>query len=136
MTVETLPDPTVERTGTPMVVPHGDALPPCPSVTPMTLAPSLAVGFRHVGSVCILSLQGTLTAHTVAVFESQIDRLGRTPCHRVVIDVAGLAAMDDTGLRVLTGLHHYVQARGGRLSVIGAVGSVVNVLASAPLFAG
>lgn len=96
----------------------------------------LSVAFRHVGSVCILSVRGALTAETLAVFESQIDRLGRTTCQRVVIDAAGLTEMDDTGVAVLTGLHHYVQARGGRLSVTGAGGGVSRLLASTPLLAG
>lgn len=96
----------------------------------------LSVAFRHVGSVCILSVRGALTAQTLAVFESQIDRLGRTTCQRVVIDAAGLTLMDDAGVAVLTGLHHYVQARGGRLSVTGADGGVSRLLASTPLLAG
>jgi anti-anti-sigma factor len=97
---------------------------------------ALSVAFRHVGAVCILSLRGALTAGTLQVFESQIDRLGRTTCHRVVVDAAGLAAIDEAGVRVVTGLHHYVHARGGRLSVIGAAGAVARALASIPLPAG
>ena len=96
----------------------------------------LSVAFRHVSEVCILSVRGALTAETLAVFESQVDRLGRTTCQRVVIDAAGLTVMDDTGVAVLTGLHHYVRARGGRLSVTGAGDGVSRLLASSPLLAG
>jgi anti-anti-sigma factor len=116
MTVETLHQPVAPQSG--------------------PEAPELAVAFRHVGQVCILSLDGALTANTLRAFESQIDRLGRTPCHRVVVDLSGLQAVDDAGMRVLIGLHHYVRARGGRLSVTGATGSVFGVLASTPLLAG
>lgn len=97
---------------------------------------ALTVAFRHVGSVCVLTLTGALTAETLGVFESQMDRLGRTTCHRVVIEAAGLVAVDDAGARVLTGLHHYVQARGGRLTVTGAAGGISSILASTPLLAG
>lgn len=97
---------------------------------------ALAVAFRHAGPVCVLSLSGALTTGTLGVLEAQMDRLGRTTCHRVVIDAAGLTAVDDAGARVLTGLHHYVTARGGRMHVTGAPAGVARVLASTPLLAG
>lgn len=134
MTLETLHEPVVERSA-PGVGRSGVALPTVAAgaLTDPLAEAALTVAFRHVGSICILSLDGALTAETLGAFESQIDRLGRTPCHRVVIEAAGLTAMDDAGLRVLTGLHHYVQGRGGRLSVTGAAGAIAGLLASTPV---
>lgn len=97
---------------------------------------ALTVFFRHVGPICLLSLTGALTADTLGILESQVDRLGRTPCQRVVIDAAGLTAVDESGARVLTGLHHYVEARGGRLTMTGAAGGVARMLQGTPLLAG
>lgn len=81
--------------------------------------PGLRVAFRHIGPICVLSLCGELTAGSVEVLESRFDRLGRTPCHRVVVDLSDLTGLDATGARVLIGLRHYVHARGGRLTVLG-----------------
>lgn len=98
-------------------------------------SPALTVSFHHVGPICRLSLTGALTADTLGIFESQIDRLGRTACVRVVIDAAGLNALDETAARVLTGLHHYVEARGGRMTVAGGAGGVARMLEGTPLLA-
>lgn len=135
MTLETLHEPAVERS-TPPAGRAGDATPAASDgFTDASSEASLTVTFRHAGSICILSLDGALTAETLGVFECQIDRLGRTPCQRVVIEVGGLTTIDDAGRRVLTGLHHYVQGRGGRLNVTGAAGAISGLLASTPLAA-
>lgn len=96
-------------------------------------AHALSVSFRHVGPICLLSLRGDLRAASLRVLESQVDRLGRTSCHQVVVDLAELTSIDDAGVRVLTGLHHYVQARGGHLTVIGAGDWIGQALAETPL---
>lgn len=90
--------------------------------------PDLAVAFRHIGRICVLTLHGDLHATSVAVLEAQFDRLGRTTCHRVVVDLSGLASIDATGAKVLTGLRHYVAARGGRFSIVGACERVASAL--------
>ncbi len=92
--------------------------------------PDLAVEFRHVGPICLLSLCGELNAGTVAVLESQFDRLGRTPCHRVAIDLSEVTDLDSVGARVLIGLRHYVQGRGGQLTVIGEHPGIAGLLAA------
>ena len=121
MTVETLHEPVGMAAPAPVAAP-----------TPVATPAPLSVAFRHVGAVCVLSLHGALTAGTLHVLESQIDRLGRTTCQRVVVDAAELAAIDEAGVRVVTGLHHYVHARGGRLSVTGAAGAVARAFVSTP----
>lgn len=109
MTVETLDERRAEGDGTP--------------------GPKLQVSLRHVGAVCVLTLRGDLCAESVSVLEAEFDRLARTPCHRVVIDVTELTALDEVGSRVLTGLSHYVQGRGGALTVVGASAAVAQALA-------
>lgn len=93
----------------------------------------LEVSFRHIGPVCVLTLRGALLVGTVRVLESQFDRLWRTPCRRVVLELRDLREVDETGTRVLTGLHHYVRARGGSLTVVGASSWVRAALTSSPL---
>lgn len=93
----------------------------------------LDVVFRHVGQVSILALTGDLERGSVAILEAEVDRLGRTPCKQVVLDLGRLDGVDETGCRVLTGLHHYIAARGGRLTVVGASRSVGAALAGTPL---
>jgi anti-anti-sigma factor len=95
---------------------------------PLGERPDLQVEFNHIGPICVLSLRGELHAGSVAVLEAQFDRLGRTSCHRVVVDLTDLTHLDLTGARVLIGLRHYVQARGGQLSVLGSTPMVRAVL--------
>lgn len=68
------------------------------------------------------------------VLESQFDRLWRTPCRRVVVDVSEVTGVDETGARVLAGLRYYVTARGGTLTVIGMSASFRATLAAAEDF--
>jgi anti-anti-sigma factor len=93
----------------------------------------LEVSFRAIGDVCVLTLRGALEADSVAVLESLFDRLWRTPCRRVVLDLHALGAIDETGANVLTGLHHYVEARGGSVSVVGTRPWVAEALGATPL---
>lgn len=91
--------------------------------------PELRVAFELVGPICLFLLSGELKASSVGVLEAQVDRLGRTPCRRVVVDLGAVDLVDETGARVLLGLRHYVRARGGRFSVVGAkpwVGTVLD----------
>lgn len=91
------------------------------------------VSLRAVGDVCVLTLRGALEAGSVAVLESRFDRLWRTPCRRVVLDLSALVAIDDTGANVLAGLQHYVAARGGAVSLVGVKPWVAEVLGATPL---
>ncbi len=97
---------------------------------------TLTITFRESDCECVLSLGGALTAETIGAFENPIDRLGRTTFRRVVLEVGGLTDLDDAGARMLTGLHHYVQGRGGHLTVRGAGAPVARALAATPVLAG
>ncbi len=97
---------------------------------PLDEGPDLTVEFHHIGPLCLLDVRGELHAGSVGVLEAQVDRLGRTTCRRVVVDVTDLTGIDATGARVLLGLRYYVEARGGHLTVAGASSWVSAALAA------
>lgn len=97
--------------------------------------PGLVADVHHVGPVCVLRLAGSLDAGTLRVLQQQFDRLGRSPCRHVVLDLAAVVAIEPAGARLLTGLHHYVGGRGGSLSVIGATPAILETLAGTALAA-
>jgi len=95
--------------------------------------PALVVRFQHVGPLCVLAMTGDLGVGSLGILEAQVDRLGTTPCHEVVLDMYGLCGIDAPGVKVLTGLHHYVEARGGRLRLLGTSSTVARALMGTPL---
>jgi anti-anti-sigma regulatory factor len=91
--------------------------------------PSLEVHLEVLGSGCVLILDGILCATSIAALEAQVDQLGWLPCVDVTVDLGALRALDDTGARVLAGLHHYVLGRGGRFRIAGAAADIAATLA-------
>jgi anti-anti-sigma factor len=57
-----------------------------------------------------------------------VDQLSSTPCENVSVDVRALSSIDAVGTRVLSGLSHYVVARGGQFQIVGADGEVEKIL--------
>lgn len=92
--------------------------------------PVLSVALEGDGSLCVLRLKGVLGATSIAALETQIDQLGCMNCQRVCVDLSELTAIDGVGVKVLNGLHHYVQGRGGHLELVGALGQVADLLAT------
>jgi anti-anti-sigma factor len=86
------------------------------------------VELQSRGRTCILVVSGRLTAASIAALEAQVDQLGCLPCDDVVVDAAGLTALDPVGANVLLGLFHYVNGRGGTLRISGARGSIARTL--------
>ena len=95
----------------------------------------LTVGFRRSGTVCVLVFEGELHAGSIPVLQGHMDRLGRTPLREVVFDLTGLSLLDEQGVHVLTGLCHYVQARGGTLRLVGVSPWLSDTLSATPLAA-
>jgi anti-anti-sigma factor len=93
----------------------------------------LMVGFTSAGSSCTLTLIGELNGASLPAFEAQIDQIGGSDCENVVLDVSGLVTIDSVGIRVLTGLEHYVRGLGAHLTVIGARGQAAESLAATSL---
>lgn len=93
----------------------------------------LMVGFTSAGSSCTLTLIGELNGTSLPALEAQIDQIGGSDCENVVLDVSGLVTIDSVGIRVLTGLKHYVRGLGAHLTVIGARGQVAEALTATSL---
>jgi anti-anti-sigma factor len=93
----------------------------------------LEVTLRQVGGMCVMTLRGELCATSLHLLEREFDLLGCIPCREVVLDMTDLETVDDAGCRVLTGLHHYVQGRGGLLTMAGASDGVRDALAASPI---
>lgn len=94
---------------------------------------SLSVELKFTGSTCALLTEGELTGTSVVALEVQIDQLCCTAFDSVVLDLGHLRAIDRVGCNVLSGLYHYVVARGATLRVLGARGQVARALAVTPL---
>jgi anti-anti-sigma factor len=88
----------------------------------------LRVELRTFGRICRLILSGSLSGTSIAALEAQVDQLGCAPFDAVVIDVRRLTALDAVGARVLFGLYHYVEAKGGQLRIVGATKQVASTL--------
>ena len=94
--------------------------------------PWLRVELDGDGRSCTLTLVGALCASSIAALDAQVDQLGSVCCDDVVVDLAGLFFIDHVGTNVLVGLQHYVSGRGGRLTIVGAVGQVALLLQAFP----
>jgi anti-anti-sigma factor len=88
----------------------------------------LRVELRTFGRVCRLVLSGALSGTSIAALEAQVDQLGCIPFEKVVIDVGKLTSLDPVGARVLFGLYHYVEAKGGKLKIVGASKQIESTL--------
>ena len=88
----------------------------------------LRVELRVSGEVCTLVLSGVLSGTSIAALEAQVDQLSCTACGDVVLDVRRLKELDRTGASALSGLYHYVKARGGRYRIVGATDQVARMI--------
>ena len=96
-------------------------------------APALWVELVVADEVCVLRMGGELGGTSLAALEAQTEQLRSAPCRHVIVDVAGLAAVDGLGTDALVTLQANVQARGGAMTVTGASGGVEMALESTPL---
>ena len=94
---------------------------------------ALSIELEELGANCVLRICGDLDGTSVRALQAQVDRLGHLPCNGVVLDLSRLTTMDATGANVLVGLHYYVEARGGQLTVTGAGDRVAAALNETPL---
>lgn len=95
----------------------------------------LKVELQSAGATCTLKLVGALSGTSIAALEAQLDQVSSSPWKDVIIDVRELKTIDATGANMLIGLNHYVDARGGRLTVTGARGEVAAALRECELIA-
>ena len=81
----------------------------------------------------VLSARGHLIAGSISALEAQIDQIGCGESRKVILDLTELEEIDRTGLRVLAGMVHYVQASGRKMDIIGASGRVARAIEGADL---
>jgi anti-anti-sigma factor len=92
----------------------------------------LAVEWQRRGRTTVLRLCGELRDISIRALEDQIDRLACTAGDAVLLDLKDLTALDDVGVQVLVGLHHYMRGRRGSLRAVGADPQIIRVLAGTP----
>lgn len=114
----------------PRLFDHGEELPTSPRAD--ADLPSLMIEVRDRGTACELRLAGALRAGSVVALEALVEQIGCATWDEVALDLTELTSLDDVGNSVLAGLHHYMQGRGGRLTISGAHGDVRARLARAP----
>jgi anti-anti-sigma regulatory factor len=88
----------------------------------------LRVELRSHDHTCTLVLEGSLCTTSIAALEAQVDQLGCIPCDDVTVDLQGLHALDAVGAKVLLGLRHYVDGRGGSLQITRATPAMATAL--------
>lgn len=86
----------------------------------------LQVQEKAVTEGVVLALAGEIDFSTLGVLDDALVRCADAPV--VVADLAAVTFIDSVGLTTLLRVHRDLAARGGRLAVVGAKGSVRFVL--------
>jgi anti-sigma B factor antagonist len=73
----------------------------------------LSVETREVGDVTLIYPRGFINAHTVRLFEAEIQRAVRAGRFRIVVNGAGLAYIASAGLGAIMGAIEEVREHGG-----------------------
>lgn len=89
--------------------------------------PDLEVLTRRSGSVVIVEPRGFINAHTVAGFESCLNRLVEAGDARIVINGAHLSYVASAGFGAIMGLLEEVRACGGDIRVSDLGGTVAHI---------
>ena len=85
----------------------------------------LKIQTRNLGHVAVLSLQGRIVNGETASLRDAVR--AQSKAEAVVLDVAGVSAIDASGLGLLVQVRNEFQARGVRLRVMNASGLVRRV---------
>jgi anti-sigma B factor antagonist len=85
----------------------------------------LKIQTRNLGNVAVLSLQGRIVNGETASLRDAVR--AQSTAGAVVLDVAGVSAIDASGLGLLVQVRNEFQARGVRLRVMNASGLVRRV---------
>jgi anti-anti-sigma regulatory factor len=92
--------------------------------------PLLVVSSEVTDEGFVLSVRGVLVRGSVIALEAQIDQMAYANPRIVLLEATDLVRIDATGIEALVGIAQYVQALGGVLKIIGAVGELADVLAT------
>lgn len=75
----------------------------------------LTVETREQGEVRLLYPRGFINAHTVRLFESEIQRALRDGCFKIVVNCADLSYIASAGLGAIMGAIEEIRGNGGDL---------------------
>ena len=87
----------------------------------------LTVETRQVGDVTLLYPKGFINAHTVRVFEGEIQKVLAQGQFRIVVNCAGLAYIASAGLGAIMGAIEEIRENGGDLRLAGLNETVRNI---------
>ncbi|MGA0255287.1 MAG: STAS domain-containing protein [Rhodothermales bacterium] len=88
---------------------------------------TFSVGYRSVGSVQILDLQGELDAHTAAELETAIQKCQKDNNVHILVNGADLAYISSAGLGVFMAYIEEVRGQGGDIKIAALQPKVFNV---------
>jgi anti-sigma B factor antagonist len=78
--------------------------------------------------ITVLEIGGRLSlGNTLLSIENTIKRLIDEGSRRLIVDVAGLNAVDSSGIGMLVSCYAHMEQAGGQMRVAGAQGSVLKV---------
>lgn len=87
----------------------------------------LSVEMRQLGDVTLLYPKGFINAHTVRLFEDEIQKALAARCFRIVVNCAGLSYIASAGLGAMMGAIEEIRGNGGDLRLAHLNETVLNI---------
>lgn len=87
----------------------------------------LEIGVRTVGEVTILDVAGELDLYTVPRLDEGLRAAARPPRPLLVVNLARVAYIDSTALKVLTDHQKRARERGGEIVIIAAPPTIAKI---------
>jgi anti-sigma B factor antagonist len=87
----------------------------------------LSVSSRELEGVVLLYPSGHITAHTVRVFEDELQKTMVAGCYRIVLSGASLRYVASAGLGALMGVIEEVRSNGGDIRIAELNETVRNI---------
>jgi len=87
----------------------------------------LTVETRQLGDVTLLYPRGLINAHTVRLFEGELNKSLDQGHFKIVLNCAGLAYIASAGLGALMGAIEEIRAKGGDLRLTDLNQAVLNI---------
>ena len=91
----------------------------------------LTVDTRDVEDIRLLYPRGFLNAHTVRVFEGELQRTLQDRCFKIVVDCSGLSYIASAGLGAIMGSIEEIRGNGGDLRLASLTASFELILGTA-----
>lgn len=106
------PGPEIRCTGTAVLVPPPRDADGAPAV------PGLEIDVaRSHGDTAVVAVAGEIDLHTADTLRARLVALHAAGSRRLVVDFAGVAFCDATGLGALVAAHNEISADGGRIAL-------------------